>query len=253
VTAYPSIETVYKTDDKVEVVTHWGKVGESMNHTFQWRVLDESGKVVAKDTDHNIPIRTYMWYSKPFNLNQANISAGKYTVRFYQDGELSMTREVIYSPQRVLNQNTKKVVVLPFADQSKETNLAPGSSVHVVDTVSHGLYCQVKRHFQEAVPHYVTKQEIGEPIPLNCLDQEACRLNLKMIFGDCILIYGSIILSKTKEETARLEVEAYNLITGEHHEYKSTVVQQASYNEILHDLMKNILVEKGFLNDLRSM
>ena len=253
VPAYPSIETVYETDDEIKIVTYWARVGESMNHTFQWEILDESGVAVFKDSDHNMPIRTHIFYTKTINLSRASLSSGSYTVRFYQDGKLCMTRMVTYSPQDALNQNVRKVVVLPFADLSKSTNMARSASVNVVNTVSHAIYCQAKRHFQEAVPHHVAKREIGEPLPQGCLGQEACRRNLEKIFGNCIFISGNVTLKRQVEETASLEVEAYNAITGELREYTSSVIQHGSYNGILHDLMKRVMVDKGLLQDLRSM
>jgi len=96
IAAYPSIETVYETDDHLEIVVYWARVQTSKEHTLKWEIVDDQGRVLFPEKVSDIPIRTHMYYSKPVDLEpeRRGIAPGTYTLRLYQDGELCLTRSL---------------------------------------------------------------------------------------------------------------------------------------------------------------
>ncbi|MCF8062671.1 MAG: hypothetical protein K9M82_09160 [Deltaproteobacteria bacterium] len=252
VTAYPSIETVYRTDDRLEIVVYWAQVQASEDHTLKWEIVDDQGRVLFTEQVSGIPIRTHMYYSKPVELGRGGIDPGTYTLRLHQDGELCLTRPLSFSAREVQNRTVAKAVILPFTDRSTRTNMRQDQAETVANTVSHGLYCHLKRCFRETVPPQAAKLEFGGDVPADCLDRPACRKKLERIFGKSLFITGSILLKENQDETARLEVRVFNAGTGGLQEYAAQTVQHESYNEILQRMMKNVMMEEGLLADLRE-
>lgn len=252
ITAYPSIETVYRTDDHLEIVVYWEQVQASESHALKWEIVDDQGRVLFTDQVSGISIRKHMYYSKPMELGRGGIDPGTYTLRLHQDGELCLTRPLSFSAREVRNRAVAKAVILPFTDRSKRTNMSRDQAEAVANTVSHALYSHLKRCFRETVPSHVAKLEFGEEIPGDCMDQQACREMLERIFGRSFFITGSVLLKEMLNETARLEVRVFNPGTGRLKEYAVQVVQFGSYDEILKRMMKDVILEEGLLKDLRE-
>ena len=124
---------------------------------------------------------------------------------------------------------------------------------NLLNTVSHSIYSEVKRIIPDAIPHFIVEEKIGKLIKPDCLEDQECVEFVKSSFGESIIVSGYIKLVYFKEQYAEIKVEVYNTKTGEIKEFHYGEHAVTTYDDLVHDLIKGVMQEKGLLDYIETM
>ena len=203
-------------------------------------------------------IRPHWFYSKKIYLDKSikdSLIPGMYTVKLYLDGDLVKTKSGEYVPKSILNKNVNSAVILPFNDTSIETNIRVNQSSSIINTLSSAFYHEVRRIIPRTTPHYISERTVGDLSGPNCFEDKSCLNKIDSMFEDDIFISGNIRLSKYVHEISTLTVYVYNSKTGivEKFSYSQNPGGDLSYSKWMHDLIKGVMYQRGFLDYLTSL
>ena len=146
-------------------------------------------------------------------------------------------------------------MILPFNDTSVETNIKVNVSPQIINTFSTAFYHEVKRIIPLTTPHYISERTVGDLSGPNCFEDRSCLNKIEHMFEDDIFISGNIRLSKMVYEISTLTVFVYNSKTGivKKFSYSQHPGIEEPYSELMRDLIKGVMHEKGFLDYLTSL
>jgi len=217
--SYPSIETLFASDQEMVLITAWGKAKESGNHTLKWEVINSAGDIVYSHTRNNYTIRDHYYTNHNIPMDSAikeKLIPGELSVNFYLDDVLSATQKTNYSSKDILKKSGRKVVILPF----RETDYYPDewdedTKNYFQNTYASAVYGEIKRIYPKTVPHYETKQKIGNYFKPDCFKDEECIQFLKNHYSDSIFIKGESITQHFGIGTTRLILTFFDPVSGQ--------------------------------------
>jgi len=258
ISCYPDIKTLYKSDHEIFFISHWGNCSRSENHELKWELYNKNGVKVYNTIQRNVKIRPHMFYSIKIYLDKSikdSLIPGMYTVKLYLDGDLVKTKSGEYVPKSILNKNVNSAVILPFNDTSVETNIKFDASSLIINTFSSAFYHEARRIIPRTTPHYISERTVGDLSGPNCFKDKSCLNKIDSMFKDDIFISGNIRLSQFLVEISTLTVYVYNSRTGivKRFSYSQHPGGERTYSELMHDLIKGVMHEKGFLDYLTSL
>jgi hypothetical protein len=257
--AYPELEEIYASDDKM-VVVGWTEVPKT--GTYSIRVLLQNGRAEAV-YDEQKEVNAKIYEEKPIVLYENSIPLNAEfktklspinTLYIYCDNRVLVTKQLKYAPQDVHNRNIKQVVMLPFFSKAQET-FDYRSKDRILNTFADALGCEIKRITPEVIPHYITEQKIADLKVSTCLQNPTCRARLKEIFGEGVFITGNVNVPKYTHEFFNLQVYVFDSQTGKVQEFKSSFTDESeTYIEPkMRKIIKGILVKEGLWAYLRGL
>lgn len=258
ITSYPDLTTLYESDNELYFISYWKNCSRSENHELKWELYNKNGVSIYNTIKKNMEIRPHMFYTNKVYLDKSikdGLIPGMYTVKLYLDGNLVKTKSGEYVPKSIVNKNVNSAVILPFNDISVETNIKFKASPYIINTFSTAFYHEVKRIIPWTTPHYISERTVGDLSGPNCFKDKSCLNKIKHMFEDDIFISGNIRLSKFVVDIATLSVYVYHSKTGvvKRFSYSQHPRGGLKYSDLIHDLIKGVMHEKGFLNYLISL
>jgi len=258
INSYPDIQTLYESDSEIFFVSYWENCSRSENHELKWELYNKNGVKVYNTIQRDVKILPHIFYPTKIYLDKSikdSLIPGMYTVKLYLDGELVRTKSGEYVPKSILNKNVNGAVILPFNDTSIETSMKVNESPSIINTFSSAFYHEVKRIIPWTTPHYISERTVGNLSGPNCFKDKSCLNKIDSMFKDDIFISGNIRLSKYLVEIATLTVYVYNSKTGivKKFSYSQNPGGDLTYSTLMHDLIKGVMYQKGFLDYLTSL
>jgi len=255
--SYPDIQTLYESDEEIFFISTWGDCSKSENHELRWELYNKNGVKVYDTIQRGVKISPYMFYSTKISLDKSikdSLIPGMYTVKLYLDGDLVKTKSGEYVPKSIINKNVNSAVILPFNDTSVATNMKVKQSSVIINTFSSAFYNEVRRIIPRTTPHYISEKTVGDLCGPDCFEDKNCLNKIDSMFKNDIVISGNIRLSKFVVEIATLTVYVYNSKTGRaKFSYSQNPGGDLTYSKMMHDLIKGVMHEKGFLAYLTSL
>ena len=253
---YPTIEIIYKSDEKIVIVATWDVIPKSENHELKWVMSNNSGEKVYQSPRENITFRPHIisfiiiWLHGPIKKQLVDDT---YRVELYIDDQLSASQNINYVSTSILNKNVRRAVILPFEDISYETNLPQYKVHYMLNTIADAIYGEVKRIIPDAIPQYIVDQKIGKLLKPNCVENIECVDLIKNTFGESIFIFGNIKLVKFSEQLGEIKVYVYNAKSGALKEFYATAHLTKSYGDLVHNLLKGVMQKEGLLDYLKTI
>lgn len=249
ISSYLSLDTLYQSNKNIVLLSHWGRVAETQGHTITWEIQDDKGGKLLSFSEEDFTIRPNMWIYFPVSiegLNRKIMSPGGIKVNFYVDGNLQMTRELKYENKDLVSNNDQRVVILPFAENSKSPSPWDQSRKNIFrNTIADALYCELARIFPDAVPHYVSEQKLGKEVGQDCYDNLECMRGITGAFGEGIIIFGEMYIQKTYGDSSSLTVYVYDSRTKKFRQFHFFKNIDRDYAKLMHDLLKGVLYREG--------
>ena len=115
---YPSIQTIYQSDDELYFVSMWSSSRESKNHEIKWEVYNLAEECIYTTEQQYVTmprsrgISNYKHILLDNNL-KAKLQSGTCTVKLYFDDKLMKHQDVKYVNESIINDNPNGAVILP--------------------------------------------------------------------------------------------------------------------------------------------
>ena len=247
---YPTIEKIYESDNEVTFVCTWGRSVKTGSCELRWDIYNQSNERIYTKTYSDARLKPSMYYYHTLSVDRIGLKPGRYTISVSVDDDLAISQNFEFIPMRITNRNITGAVILPFSDISTETYC---TAPWITDSIASAVYLEVKRIIPGTVPHYVSEQNLGKNFEIK-LDNTECVAKLKDTFKEDLFITGSVELPKFVGAYSDLTIFVYDKRKGDTQTYQHSLAehQQTSYANIIHNLIKGVLYEEGFLEDLKS-
>jgi hypothetical protein len=257
ISCYPTIETIYESDDEITVLASWGNIPESEGHTLKWEFCRNDGTVILQKSINNANLEPYTYYRNKFRIDTVTkdtLDQGTYQVNFHIDEKLVSKQDIQYVEKSIRNLSIKNTVILPFSYTLKGSRFSKKKDAESIsNTVADAIYCEVKRIFPYTTHHSRSGVEIGEPYSLDCFENSECLESIKDKFGtEDIIITGNITLPEYIGEAAWLTVLVYDPATGEKKEFIDTGSGYSYYHHMLRSLLFEVMYSEGLLEYLKN-
>jgi len=253
--SYPSMEVLYKSDDKIVIVPSWGIVGKPGRYNQKIEIIDNGGKILYSEEKKNVYIESnrFNCYAIPINDAIRGIlsDGSKYTIKFYMNDELMLTQEGKYSDKNIVNSNIKNAVILPFEVLQEKQYFT--SSEGLANRFSHPLFIEVKRVIPDTKPSHISKDVIGKPISIGCFTDNKCIDDLKEKFNNDVIIGGKFELGESSMSISTLTVIVYNSKTNT---IKKFIARESGskmqFNLMFSDIIRKLIYEEKILQYLQE-
>jgi len=256
VSSYPSLETVFNSDNEIVLLAVWDNAKTSGNHTLKWEMVNGSGDIIFFRERTNFTIREDLFITQTVTLEnevKKKLTQGELTVNFYLDNVLTASKKTQYSPEKIVNKSGRKIVIHPFNEtDSHPEEWNDGAKSYFQNTFASALYGEVKRIFPDTVPHYLSEQKIGNTVKTECFGDKECTNFLQDQFGDSIFIYGESAMQHFEIGVSVLRFYVFDPRTGGTKMFSDTSPFLGSYSLMMHDLLENVLYKKEFLDYLKN-
>ncbi len=259
--SYLNIDTLYKSDRNFVVIVGWGPISESKDHNLKIEIGDTQ-KVFYTKTVENMTIQPNIYYR--FQVRMPEIAAeddmpDELTVSAYLDDELAASQVVKYEKKSIVNKTIQQAVVLPFTEQETaeppQYSFSAGHMNTILNTSAHSIFCEVQRVLPNTIPHYVTEEQLAQPLAPDCFENRDCVNYLIDMFGKSVFISGSIYITRWLTRPCNLKITVFNAANGNILEYRGIWVTHANYStgETIHGLIEDIVYRKGLQDDLQTL
>lgn len=256
VSSYPSLETIFKSDEEIVLIAVWGKAKTSDNHTLKWEIINSKGDTIYSHFRKDFTIREDLYIGQTVRLEnyiKEKLTEGELTVNFYLDNVLTASKKTTYSADNILNKTGRKIVILPFDETNDEPEeWGDGTKNYFQNTFASALYGEIKRIFPDTVPHYFSEQKIGKTVKSGCFKDNECVNFLQNQFGDSIFIYGESAMQHFQIGVSVLRLYVFDPRTEETRMFSGTTPYLVSYSLMIHDLLNHVLHKKGLLEFLTN-
>jgi len=249
---YPSIKTIYQSDDEIILVSMWSSTGESKNHRIRWEIYNLADERIYTTKEQYVTIRRHMSIYQHILLDndlKAKLQLGTCTVKLYFDDKLVKYQDIKYINESLINANLNGAVILPFrfkASSYVQEKVA-------LNTVTNAIYGEVRRIIKDTVPPSAAEEEIPYKFHPKLFSDEEKMARIKEIFPENIFLSGTLELKQYKHERMALIVSVYDARKGYIKKFGYQTSASADYETIMIDLIDGVLYRKGLLEYLRSL
>jgi hypothetical protein len=249
---YPSIKTIYQSDDEIILVSMWSSTGESKNHRIRWEIYNQADERIYTAKEQYVTIRRYMSNYQHILLDndlKAKLQLGTCTVKLYFDDKLVKYQDIKYINESLINANLNGAVILPFrfkASSYVQEKVA-------LNTVTNAIYGEVRRIIKDTVPPSAAEEEIPYKFHPKLFSDEEKMARIKEIFPENIFLSGTLELKQYKHERMALIVSVYDARKGYTRKFGYQTSASENYETIMIDLIDGVLYRKGLLEYLRSL
>jgi len=256
VASYISIETVYKSDKQIVLLTLWETVFDSKKHNLRWEILNSKGDKIFSKINENVTIEsnTYFHLTVPLKGDiSTGLIPGELTVNIYVDDVLAKTQKTNYAEKSITSKKSKCVVILPFVEKCDVPSpWNKRARYSFQNTIADGIYGEVKRIFPDTIPHSVVEQKVGKLYKPDCFDNRACANFVKDQFGDCIFIYGNMWMQQIYLDSSYVTLWVFDLKTGLKKKFHSSQRYRDTFTRLQNTLLKGLLYKGGLLEYLQD-
>ncbi len=257
ISSYLSIKTLYESDKEIVLAATWRNNRTSENHTLKWELVNSESEVVFIKIDENYTIRprTYNKVKVPLSDDlKKKLTPGDLTFNFYVDDVLALSTKTTYVPERMVTNNSRKVVILPFIETCDyPQRWGDREKNYFQNTMAIGVYGEIKRLFPNTIPHYVAGQKLEENFEEKCHNKSDCGDYLNDLFGDSILIFGTLYFQRVHLDTSSLTLSIYDPQTNIKRKFHFTQPYPGSFSTIMRFLLEGALYKKGAIDYLSSL
>lgn len=253
--AYSSIEQLYKSDDEIVIVIHWGRVSKPGNYDLRIEIDNLQEERIYSSKTESVSIRSNRYRYYKIRLDESTkdslVDGGIYTCKLYINNELIKTKTGQYVAESIINDNVQSAVILPFLIKPAEGTI-PSDTLS--SSFAHPIYSEVKRIIPDTTPHYVAKQNIEKKSDIKCFIDQTCTDSIIDTFNQEVVIAGSIEVGRYVGDLNKLRLYVYSTESGVMKKFHTSMVAtRRSYEEIFRDLINRMLFEEGFLDYIRDM
>lgn len=261
--SYPTIKNIYESDDQIVVVVGWGITDKSTQHTLTISLVDKYNKLLFEKSIEDVTMRHYSFYYFPIPLNMIKLNnklVGPLTVNLRIDDYLCKSQSINFDVKRIHNQNIDSIAIIPFiGSSSKSEAYIPVDEImpHILNSSAHALFCEVIRIAPNTIPHFVSEQNIGKRISLDCFNRPECISYLNNILDSNIFLIGEIKIDTDYQNYggfSSLMVYTYNVNTGKTLQFqsKSSLWKTGSIETLLKELLFKMTYETELLDYLKT-
>ncbi|VEN72662.1 hypothetical protein EPICR_10161 [Candidatus Desulfarcum epimagneticum] len=253
--SYLPMKNLFRSDDKMVIVPHWGAISKPGEYDLKIEISGPAGTVLYTKEIKNAPVRShhFYWHTIPINDEvRAMLTHGDaYTVNFYMNNELSLSRKGRYIDESLINEKVKNAVILPFEIQQEKAFFNPGE---LSNMFAHPIFFEVKRIIPDTVPAHISKGKLVTGVKISSFKKKEALEKIKEMFPRDVIIAGKVELGERISDMNRLIVLVYHAQTGKikRFEAKSSGAKR-KFRVVFEDLVESLFRDQNLAGYIREM